>query len=129
MNNECQIKDDDEILKEDNNLFNFRRFTSEEIEKHNSPFERIRKKEFPFLFQKKKSILKEDNKISLEDIITQIADVSFNDVSIELGPNQFINNGVIYESTTPPYSPYYSTTTMAVLDLNTSENIVIDGKK
>ena len=53
--NECQIKDDNEILEEENNRYNFRRFTPEEIQKKHSPFERVsKKKDIPFLFQKKK---------------------------------------------------------------------------
>ena len=39
MNNECKIKDDDEILEEEMNRYNFRRFTPEEIQKKYSPFE------------------------------------------------------------------------------------------
>jgi len=104
MNNECQIKDDDEILKEENNRFNFRRFTSEEIEKKHSPFERIKKKEFPFLFQKKREPYKEDTKISLDDIITRISDISLNSVNTVLGPNQFTHNGMVFEPTTPVLS-------------------------
>ena len=82
MNNECQIKDDDEILREENNRFNFRRFTSEEIEKKHSPFERVKKKEFPFLFQKKRESYREDTKISLDDIITRMSDISLNSVKL-----------------------------------------------
>jgi len=104
MNNECQIKDDDEILEEENNRFNFRRFTSEEIEKKHSPFERIKKKEFPFLFQKKRESYREDTKISLDEIITRISDISLNSVNTVLGPNQFAHNGMVFEPTTPVLS-------------------------
>jgi len=92
MNNECQIKDDDEILEEEKNRFNFRRFTQEEIIKKNNPFERFKKKEttFPFLFQKKKNT-KEEIKISLDDIINQVRDLSFNSIT--------------YSPHTPPYPP------------------------
>ena len=82
MNNECQIKDDDEILEEENNRFNFRRFTAEEIEKKYSPFDRVKKKGFPFLFQKKRELYKEDTKISLDEIITRISDISLNNLNI-----------------------------------------------
>ena len=58
MNQECQIKDDNEISDEEKNRFNFRRFTPEDLEKKNSPFERIKKKEYPFLFQKKENFYK-----------------------------------------------------------------------
>ena len=71
--NECQIKDDNEILEEENNRYNFRRFTPEEIQKKHSPFERVsKKKDIPFLFQKKKYSPKLDSKISLEDIMNKI---------------------------------------------------------
>ena len=92
MNNECKIKDDDEILEEELNRFNFRRFTQEEIIKKNNPFERFKKKEstFPFLFQKKKNT-KEEIKISLDDIINQVKDLSF--------------NSVLYSPRTPSYPP------------------------
>ena len=95
MNNECKIKDDDEILEEELNRFNFRRFTQEEIVQKNNPFERFKKKDytcstFPFLFQKKK-INKEEIKISLDDIINQVKDLSFNSIT--------------YSPRTPPYPP------------------------
>ena len=96
MNNECQIKDDDEILEEELNRFNFRRFTQEEIIKKNNPFERFKKNEnisstFPFLFQKKKVNAREEIKISLDDIINQVKDLSF--------------NSVLYSPRTPLYRP------------------------
>ena len=31
MNGQCQIKDDDEIMEEEKNRYNFRRFTEEEM--------------------------------------------------------------------------------------------------
>ena len=95
MNKECQIKDDDEILEEELNRFNFRRFTQEEIMKKNNPFERFKKKEmaFPFLFQKKKLSKEEDKstKISLDEIMNQVKDLSF--------------NSVLYSPKTPAYAP------------------------
>jgi len=90
MNSECQIKDDDEIMEEEKTRYNFRRFTEEEIKNKNSPFERTKKKETPFLFQKKKGFQKEEFKISLEDIISKID-------SLPLGPP--------YSPKTPPYYP------------------------
>lgn len=100
MNNECQIKDDDEIIEEEKSRFNFRRFKPEELEKKYSPFERT-KKEFPFLFQKKRESPKEEHKISLEDIITKVKDLSVN--SPEL---QALQNKIAYSPHTPPYGPY-----------------------
>jgi hypothetical protein len=91
--NECQIKDDNEILEEENNRYNFRRFTPEEIQKKHSPFERVsKKKDIPFLFQKKKYSPKLDSKISLEDIMNKIE-------KLDLSGNTLVSN-------TPPYSPF-----------------------
>ena len=103
---ECKIKDEDEIREEETNRFNFRRFKPEDLEKKYSPFERNYKKEFPFLFQKKRTSSRDDTKISLEDIITKVGDVSFSNVDVLLEPKQFIYNGGIYEPTTPPFTPF-----------------------
>jgi hypothetical protein len=93
MNNTCKIKDDDEILEEENNRYNFRRFTPEEIQKKYSPFERVsKKKEISFLFQKKKYSPKLEGKVSLEDIMTKME-------TLDLSGNTYISN-------TPPYSPF-----------------------
>ena len=70
MDQECKIVDEEEIS-------NFRRFKPEDLEKKYSPFERVQKKEFPFLFQKKQ-IPKESTKTSLEDIINKMKDLSCN---------------------------------------------------
>jgi hypothetical protein len=94
MNNECKIKDDDEIIEEEKQRYNFRRFTPEEINIKNSPFERLKKKEYPFLFQKKKILPKELNSllsISLNDIIEKVKDLSF--------------NSILYSPKTPVYPP------------------------
>jgi hypothetical protein len=113
MDKECQIKDDDEILEEEKNRFNFRRFTQDEIIKKNnvSPFERTKKKDvtFPFLFQKKKPVLKNE-KVSLDEILEKVKDLSF-------------NSPFLYSPKTPPYSPWdISENTIPHLDL--SNNIV-----
>lgn len=68
MSQECKIVDEDEIS-------NFRRFKPEDLEKKYSPFERVQKKEFPFLFQKTKV---KETKISLDDIIAKFKDLSCN---------------------------------------------------
>ena len=70
MDQECKIVDEEEMS-------NFRRFKPEDLEKKYSPFERVQKKEFPFLFQKK-HIPKETMKTSLEDIINKMKDLSCN---------------------------------------------------
>lgn len=98
---ECQIKDDDEIIEEENKRLNFRRFTSEEIEKKHTPFERVKKNVFPFIFQKKRDTFREDTKISLDDIITKISDISLNSLNPILAPNQFSHHGMVFEPTSP----------------------------
>ena len=93
MNNICQIKDDDEILEEEKNRYNFGRFTPEEIQKKHSPFERVsKKKEIPFLFQKKRFSPKLEGKMSLEDIMDKIE-------KLDLSGNTF-------SPKTPPYPPH-----------------------
>ena len=106
MNNqECQIRDEEE---EDNNRFNFRRFTQEEIIQRNNPFERVKKKEptFPFLFQKKKPFVKHE-KVSLDEIISKVKDLSF-------------NSPTLYSPHTPQYPPWdlSGNIIMPSLDLN-----------
>ena len=68
MSEECRIVDEE--------TYNFRRFRPDELEKKYSPFERVQKKDFPFLFQKGK--IKEPTKISLDDIMNKMKDLSFN---------------------------------------------------
>lgn len=72
--NNCKILDDDEIEDTKNTLTNFRRFEVEELQRKFSPFEKTthQKKEFPFLFQKKKPIKYEDKKISIEELMGKI---------------------------------------------------------
>lgn len=108
MNQECQIKDEDEILEEEKNRFNFRRFKPEELEKKYSPFERS-KKDFPFLFQKKRDVVhKEDHKISLDEIINKVRDLSFN--SPELNAiRENICEDIKFSPHTPTYPPYSRT--------------------
>lgn len=121
MFQECQIKDDDEIMEEENNKYNFRRFTSEEIAKKNSPFDRTKKKELTFLFQKKKAFMKDDTKISLEDIINKITilDISMNKINYV----DISGNIIPYSPKTPPYPPEPSD-----FEIYKAENdIVLDG--
>ncbi len=105
MNNECQIKDDDEIIEEEDNRYNFRRFTPEEIQKKYSPFERInKKKEISFLLQKKKYSPKIEGKVSLEDIMNKM---------------EYLDLSGNYISHTPSYSPFSrSTSPIPELKLN-----------
>ena len=102
MNKECKIKDDDEILEEEKQRYNFRRFTPEELNKKNSPFERFKKKEYPFLFQKKKVVSKDSTtSISLNEIIEKVKDLSLN-----TPPFTSLNAAIPSSPHTPPYPPW-----------------------
>lgn len=72
--NSCKILDDNEIEDSKNTLTNFRRFEVEELQRKFSPFEKTthQKKEFPFLFQKKKTKIFEDKKISIDELMKKI---------------------------------------------------------
>ena len=119
----CQIKDDDEILEEEKNRFNFRRFKPEELEKRYSPFERT-KKEFPFLFQKKREVIpKEDHKISLDEIINKVRDLSFNSPELNAIRENICEDSK-FSPHTPPYPPYSRTASpMPALELGDSAMI------
>ena len=95
MNSDCKILTLEEEELVDANRYNFRRWTSEELQRKQSPFERGTKREFPFLFQKKRTPERKDTKTSLEDICTQLNDVKMND----------------FEPNTPPYPPYSPSST------------------
>ena len=70
----CKILDDHEIEDSKNRITNFRRFEVEELQRKFSPFEKTsnQKKEFPFLFQKKKTKIYEDKKISIDELMGKI---------------------------------------------------------
>jgi len=124
MNSECRIKDDDEILEEEKNRFNFRRYTPEEIEKKHSPFERNKKKDISFLFQKKKTHYKEERKISLDELVTSMDKLTTKDLS----GNQYVYNGTAYTPTTPPYPPEsLEGDEVMKIDLNSNEKMNVDG--
>lgn len=136
MNNNninCKILDDDEIeIKEKPQ---FRVWNVDASEKRTFPFDRYQKKEFPFLF-KKKSIPKEENsKISLDEIITKVKDLSMNSPvlhaiqeNVDL-PELELNN----RSSTPPYAPVKLTqeevdfVKQLDLDLKSKDVILKDG--
>ena len=89
MSSDCKIltaEEEDQVVS---NSYNFRRWTPEELQQKHSPFERTQKKEFPFLFQKKRVVERKDVKTSLEDICAELKDTSI----------------TLYESHTPPYPP------------------------
>ena len=139
MNEECKIKTDDEILEEETNRYNFRRFTPQEITAKNSPFERFKKKEYPFLFQKKK-VVTETNQILLENIIQQV-----NDLSIGFKPIDSPRSPPYPRITPPPpleipmYTPQYLTIDTiptlvldeqnTLFDLSANEILMLDGSK
>jgi hypothetical protein len=113
MNGECKIKDDDEIVQEELNRYNFRRFTPEEIQKKYSPFERIsKKKELNFLFQKKKYSPKMEGKMSLEDIMSKME-------HLDLSGNTIIN-----EAHTPPYPPFNSRPSTPMPEMNLDDSVL-----
>jgi hypothetical protein len=115
MDNICKIKDDDEILQDELNRYNFRRFTPEEIQKKYSPFERIsKKKEINFLFQKKKYSPKLEGKVSLEDLLSKIE-------NLDLSGNSFSPH-------TPTFSPF-SRGSSPVPELNLDKPVLKENDK
>ena len=116
MNSECKILDDEEIEMEEQNKLNFRRFKPEDLEKKYTPFERSQKKEFPFLFQKKRVNEREDQKISLEDIINKVKDLSLNVIE---------TSHYTSPSMTPPYPPYPNDDE-PIPTLTLSTNIIVE---
>ena len=116
MNNECKIKDDDEIVQEELNRYNFRRFTPEEIQRKYSPFERIsKKKELNFLFQKKKYSPKMEGKMSLEDIMSRMEHLDLSGNSPPSLPSP-------PSPRTPPYPPFDSRPSSPMPELNLKEH-------
>ena len=124
INNQCKILDEDEEQK-----YNFRNWTVEEIEKRNFPFERFQKKDFPFLFKKKNNYIKEDTKISLNEIITKVKDLSMNSPILSYIQNDIVPNLELNEediSHTPKFSPYLTAEEL-INDLKTNDTNIEDG--
>lgn len=128
MDQECQIVDEDASLS-------FRRFRPDELEKKYSPFERVQKKDFPFLFQKKQV---KESKQSLDDIIGKFKDLSFNSPSFNPIENPF--PGLLPLTPlgyTPPFRnrtpeppeevPYFDLNFYLNLDLSANEVEMKDG--
>ena len=117
MNSDCKILTEEEEELVDTTRYNFRRWTSEELQKKQSPFERGTRKEFPFLFQKKKFSERKDTKTSLEDICAQLKDVDVNtNIDVNVDVNVDVNE---YKSLTPPYPPYSTTPLLTVSEITT----------
>ena len=122
----CKILDDEEIQNAEEKQKNFRKWSIDDVDKRPFPFDRYQKKEFPFLF-KKKTYYREDNKISLDEIITKVKDLSMNSPilnSIQEDIN-IPDMNLDYESHTPPYPP----SPILQLDLNLNDVETKDGKK
>jgi hypothetical protein len=99
--NSCKILDDDEIEESKNTLTNFRRFEVEELQRKFSPFEKTtqQKKEFPFLFQKKKMRVYEEKKISIDELMGKIESLKVDE-----------NKNAIIENTDEELKEYVSHT-------------------
>jgi hypothetical protein len=103
----CKILDDEDIETVEINKKQFRKWNIDQTEKRTFPFDRYEKKEFPFLFKKKYVQKEENSRISLDEIITKVKDLSMNSPvldsiqeNVEL-PHLELDNG----SKTPPYQP------------------------
>jgi len=135
----CKILDDEEIQNAEEKQKNFRKWSIDDIDRRPFPFDRYQKKEFPFLF-KKKPYYREDNKISLDEIITKVKDLSMNSPILN-SIQENINVPTIdldYESNTPPYppeplTPHYTPETLKscehIPDLKLDDIQLEDGKK
>ena len=143
--NDCKILDDDEIENVEKNKYNFRSWTVEDLEKRNFPFERFQKKEFPFLFKKKGQYQKEESKISLNEIIIKVRDLSMNSPILSYMQNDIVPSFDLDQQQqeqqeqeqeqqqeqhnlphSPPYPPLLSVEE-AMSDLKISESILKDG--
>ena len=103
----CKILDDEDIEAVETNKQKFRKWNIDQTEKRTFPFDRYEKKEFPFLFKKKFVQKEENSRISLDEIITKVKDLSMNSPvlasiqeNVEL-PNLELDSG----SNTPKYQP------------------------
>jgi len=103
----CKILDDEDIEAVETNKQKFRKWNIDQTEKRTFPFDRYEKKEFPFLFKKKFVQKEESSRISLDEIITKVKDLSMNSPvlasiqeNVEL-PNLELDSG----SNTPKYQP------------------------
>lgn len=99
--NSCKILNDEEIEESKNVLTSFRRFDVEELQRKFSPFEKTthQKKEFPFLFQKKKMRVYEEKKISIDELMGKIESLKVDD-----------NSNAIIEDTDEKFREYVSHT-------------------
>ena len=126
-NQECKILDDNEIEAAEKEQFNFRRWKPEELEKKNSPFEKHSRREFPYLFQKKNLFPKEETKISLEDILTQVKGLHLESRTPPFlcrtppEPEQIIEDPPHFDLNMIQPIPYLNIDTIPVLDLSANQ--------
>ena len=133
----CKILDDEDIEAVETNKQQFRKWNIDQTEKRTFPFDRYEKKEFPFLFKKKFVQKEESSRISLDEIITKVKDLSMNSPvlasiqeNVEL-PHLELDSG----SNTPKYKPTPLTVDeidyVKKLDLDLKSNSIVetDGKK
>jgi hypothetical protein len=139
----CKILDDEDIEAVETNKQKFRKWNIDQTEKRTFPFDRYEKKEFPFLFKKKYVQKEESSRISLDEIITKVKDLSMNSPvlasiqeNVELPhleglPHLELDSG----SNTPKYQPTPLTkdeinyVKKLDLDLKSNSIVVTDGKK
>lgn len=101
----CEILDDEEMENQKALPYNFRRFEVEELQRRSSPFEKSQKKEFPFLFQKKKPRVIEEKKISIDELMKKVNDIKLDDTQ-----NCIINDEDIKMKEYKTYTPEYPKT-------------------
>jgi hypothetical protein len=127
----CKILDDEDIEAVETNKQKFRKWNIDQTEKRTFPFDRYEKKEFPFLFKKKFVQKEENSRISLDEIITKVKDLSMNSPvlasiqeNVEL-PNLELDSG----SNTPKYQPIPLTVDeidyVKKLDLDLKSNSIV----
>ena len=127
----CKILNDEEIETVEKEKQQFRKWNIDTSEKRSFPFDRYQKKEFPFLFKKKASMKEENTRISLDEIITRVKDLSMNSpVLASIQDNVALPQfDLETRSTTPPYPPMqlseYEINYVKKLDLDLKSNDIV----
>lgn len=103
----CKILDDEEIETVNKERQTYRKWNMDGSEKRIFPFDRYQKKEFPFLFKKKANPKEENSRISLDEIITKVKDLSMNSpVLVSIQENVIVPNfDLENRSNTPSIQP------------------------